>query len=419
MPEGPDGKTIIIVKKVSGHGGHHGGAWKVAYADFVTAMMALFMVLWLVNSASVTTREKIASFFKEPGVFSKGSGTPLELGGAGILPDAFNPPASEKDGNAPSRSSNDGDSACGTQTQGTNIGEGEGISKEVQKKIQEKLQEETKDLEGLAKELKKQILEAASKIGDGGKLLGKIDIKTDQRGLHIEIMDTDTASMFELGSSRLQPIAEEELGKIGKILKTLPNPLDIEGHTDGRPFNARGGLEYDNWNLSSDRAHSARRVLVGAGIKEKQIARVVGYADQRLKVPEDSLASANRRISISMRYTEMAAKALEGTKALPTEPRIVPSLLPIPQPIKLNPPVINVTTPKQVEPLTVPKAEALPSPSAKPARKELAIEVGVSKEEGPAVSRTAQPKAEPVAENENEIWKSKDKIFGNTNPFGG
>src|SRR5262245_15610169 len=95
MPEGPDGKTIIIVKKVSGHGGHHGGAWKVAFADFVTAMMAFFMVLWLVNSASVTTRERIASYFREPGVFEKGSGTPLQEGGAGILSDAFSPPAAE------------------------------------------------------------------------------------------------------------------------------------------------------------------------------------------------------------------------------------------------------------------------------------------------------------------------------------
>src|SRR5476651_2013021 len=88
--------TVVVKrKKVSGHGGHHGGAWKVAYADFVTAMMAFFMVLWLVNSASVTTRERIASYFREPGVFEKGSGVPLEEGGAGILPDAFSPPGDE------------------------------------------------------------------------------------------------------------------------------------------------------------------------------------------------------------------------------------------------------------------------------------------------------------------------------------
>src|SRR5262249_25539587 len=93
MPEGPDGKTIIIVKKVSGHGGHHGGAWKVAYADFVTAMMALFMVLWLVNSAAEPTRQRIASYFRKPGIFQTGSGTPVETGGAGILNDTFAPPA--------------------------------------------------------------------------------------------------------------------------------------------------------------------------------------------------------------------------------------------------------------------------------------------------------------------------------------
>ncbi|HMP49758.1 MAG TPA: flagellar motor protein MotB, partial [Oligoflexia bacterium] len=97
MPEGPDGKTIIIVKKVSGHGGHHGGAWKVAFADFVTAMMALFMVLWLVNSAAEPTRDRIASYFRKPGIFQKGSGNPMEMGGGGILPETFSPPT---DGNA-------------------------------------------------------------------------------------------------------------------------------------------------------------------------------------------------------------------------------------------------------------------------------------------------------------------------------
>ena len=93
MAQGPDGKTIIIVKKVSGHAAHHGGSWKVAYADFVTSMMAFFMVLWLVNSAAIPVRERIASYFRAPGIFEKGSGTPIEMGGAGILPDTFAPPA--------------------------------------------------------------------------------------------------------------------------------------------------------------------------------------------------------------------------------------------------------------------------------------------------------------------------------------
>jgi len=388
MPEGPDGKTIIIVKKVSGHGGHHGGAWKVAYADFVTAMMALFMVLWLVNSASVTTRERIASYFREPGVFEKGSGTPLQEGGAGILPDAFSPPAAE---NAKAQHS---DKIYKEQTSGEipetfTVGKGEGDAKE-------KIEATRQELEKLAEAIKKQIEAAESKIGEDGKLLGKIEVKVDQRGLHIEIMDTDKASMFQLGSATISPIAEEELGKIAKILVALPNPIDIEGHTDGRPFNSATSANYDNWNLSSDRANTARRILLKAGVKEKQIARVVGYADQRLKYPENALADGNRRISISMRFTELANKALEGTQTEVLESKPV-------QPVNPKP----VDPAKQAAPTPANNALELQAMQS-PDKGKLRVEVG-----------TSAPEGEPVAEDHRSdpTWMEKDKIFGNKNPF--
>lgn len=389
MPEGPDGKTIIIVKKVSGHGGHHGGAWKVAYADFVTAMMALFMVLWLVNSASVTTRERIASYFREPGVFEKGSGTPLEEGGAGILPDAFSPPADENSQSIHSVKIYKVAASLGEKPDAFDIASGEGPGKDDVKI------EGHSDLEKLAKKIEEQLKDAAKIIGEQGKLVGKIEVKVDQRGLHIEIMDTDKASMFELGSSKMSPLAETELGKISKILATLPNPVDIEGHTDGRPFNEARTPNYDNWNLSVDRANSARRALLGAGMKSKQIARVVGYADQRLKFPADPLAAGNRRISISMRFTELASKALEGSQTQVTEAKPVAP--------------INGKPPESSEGKTPEGKQAGDAAAKGEGKNRLEVKVEATAPEGEVIN--------PGESQEEKTWMEKDKIFNNKNPF--
>jgi chemotaxis protein MotB len=323
MPEGPDGKTIIIVKKISGHGGHHGGAWKVAYADFVTAMMALFMVLWLVNTASVTTREKIASYFRKPGVFEKGSGTPLEIGGGGILSDSFTPPAESNSQVAPSYRVYSVESQTGDYREG--FGRGEGIA-EGEKAGSE---HNGPELELIAQEIREALKAREAGTGEVGKESGKVDsngetftqslgrveIKIDQRGLHIDIMDTEQASMFSSGSAVVHSEAREDVKKIGALLATLPNPIDIEGHTDAQPFKGAGKNSYDNWNLSVDRANAARRLLAEAGVKSSKIARVVGYADQRPRVIDNPLDPSNRRITISMRFTEEAAEAL-GEKAV-------------------------------------------------------------------------------------------------------
>lgn len=336
MPEGPDGKTIIIIKKVSGHGGHHGGAWKVAYADFVTAMMALFMVLWLVNSAAEPTRQRIASYFRKPGIFQKGSGTPMEMGGGGILPDAFSPPsdgnaqilASEKiydveaqsgrvrdlydpgDGSKENRYAPKVDGKTGTGVDNTNVFEKKGPSEFDSKAEESKLQE-------LKTEIEKAIEESKSAESKEGAL-GDIEIKIDQRGLVIEIMDTDKVSMFSSGQAVILPEAEKKLSEIANILHKVSNPIDIEGHTDAKPFKGSNSIRYDNWNLSTDRANAARRVLESSGFKRGQIARVVGYADERLKDTVNPLSSANRRITISMRYTNRAKVALEGKQIFET-----------------------------------------------------------------------------------------------------
>ena len=415
MPEGPDGKTIIIVKKVTGHGGHHGGAWKVAFADFVTAMMAFFMVLWLVNSASVTTREKIASYFREPGVFAKGSGTPLQIGGAGILSESFAPPAEGNSNTTTARKIYKVASTSGKQPEAFDSGDGKGVMEMEFAEQTKSEKDQKKDLEELANQIKKQMAAEGKKIGDDGKLLGKIEIKVDQRGLHIEIMDTEKASMFHRGSAALQPVAEFELIKIAKILKTLPNPIDIEGHTDATPFSSAKQNSYDNWNLSSDRANAARRILVGSGIEEKQIARVVGYADKRLKFQEDPLNDSNRRISISMRFTELAAKSLEGTKTTPTESRIVgeksepkPEPKPVEQkPAEPPPPLPNVESSSQ-------KAQVWDhTPKPQPGSSGLAVSVEATEPEGGPIRNEPSRATGDGTGN----WQEKDKIFGGKNPF--
>ncbi len=336
MPEGPDGKTIIIVKKVSGHGGHHGGAWKVAYADFVTAMMALFMVLWLVNSAAEPTRQRIASYFRKPGIFQKGSGTPIEVGGGGILPDVFSP---SSDGNSQVQTTDriyKVDASTGKVKELYDEGQG---NKEFQYAPQldggkdlgttgehnvlkaasgsGETEIEEKKLEELKTEIEKMLsgAENAEKI-EG--ILGDVEIKIDQRGLVLEIMDTDKTSMFQVGQALVQDEAEKKLIEIGTLLSKVSNPIDIEGHTDSRPFRSKSPTAYDNWSLSSDRANAARKILEKSGFKKGQIARVVGYADERPRDTENPLNPANRRITISMRYSDRAKAALEGTNMFET-----------------------------------------------------------------------------------------------------
>jgi chemotaxis protein MotB len=317
MPEGPDGKTIIIIKKVSGHAGHHGGAWKVAYADFVTAMMALFMVLWLVNSASEPTRQRIASYFRKPGIFQQGSGTPLEIGGGGILPEAFAPPADANSQVIINKKMYEIEASSGKvkgyfdPAEAGKGGEGEGGQSRKREQVEfNRLKE---DLEKLFRK------GGEEKVG----LLGEVDIKVDRRGLLVEIMDTENASMFQVGRATILPEAGDQLLKVAEVLKMLPNPIDIEGHTDARPFRGKLAESYDNWNLSSDRAHAARRALERAGLERWKIARVVGYADQRPKVPTDPFDPSNRRITIAMRFTEQAKAALAETQTAETKPRIM------------------------------------------------------------------------------------------------
>ncbi len=308
-----DNKPVIIVKK-GGHGGHHGGAWKIAYADFTTAMMCFFLCMWLINTASVTTREAIASYFRKPSVFTEGSGMPVLLGGQGVLEDAFTPPRPEdkrklknpsddparklygetdedqdkhyiRDGRLPPKKNRGPDQITGLNTDKKK-------PEESRKEIRLRL-----IAEAAQKDIKK-LLQANPQIS---RALGRIEASVDSDGLKIDIMDTDKHSMFDRGSARLNKDSEAAFQMITDTLKKYPNTIDIEGHTDAMPFPTASGT-YTNWELSADRANAARRLLEAQGLPKNQIVSVVGKASSDPKLPEDPMAPTNRRISLKLRF---------------------------------------------------------------------------------------------------------------------
>jgi chemotaxis protein MotB len=315
-----DDKPIIVIKKKGGHGGHHGGAWKVAYADFVTAMMAFFLVMWLVNSAAEPTRENIASYFRRPGLFLEGSGAPLSLGEAGILDDAYVPP-NIKDENYVPGQVEDGIRETDEYLKG--IGEaGQGVEGLSSKDLSE-----APDLKAVAEELLRELSQTAG-IED---LLEGLAITLTPEGLYIEIMDTEKSSMFNLGGAKILSKAETAFAKIAALLSPLPNRLDILGHTDSLPFSARH-TNYSNWELSADRANSARRLLEAKGINSKRIASVVGRADRELRDAQNPNSPTNRRITMVVRHVDDTGTPNAGDPAILREEERVRAITTRPAP---------------------------------------------------------------------------------------
>lgn len=253
-----DNDKPIIVKKVKkgGHG-HHGGAWKVAYADFVTAMMALFIVLWVLNQ-SEDIKKAVSNYFKDPTGYSQFGKNVIVGQNSGI-----------------------------TGKKENELRSGKGDSKEVQKKKFEQMKEVIK------KELSKNKI-----FTDIEK---KIKFEIINEGLRIELLETEENFFFDIGSSKLNQKAIDVLKKIAIQISSLSNPIVVEGHTDSRPF-ASGDLGYTNYELSADRANSARRVLVENGVSPYNIDEIRGYADKRLRDSENPFSLVNRRISIVIKY---------------------------------------------------------------------------------------------------------------------
>lgn len=251
-------ETPIIVKKIHKHGGHHGGAWKVAYADFVTAMMALFIVLWILGQ-SQEVKDAVAGYFKDPLGFSSKSKSLIDGKGPGPS-------------QVPSLSLSEEEKVLEAQ-------------KENFKRMEEKLKSE---------------LDKDTNLSGFSNL---VKIEMVKEGLKIELTDNQNDVFFELGTSELKNDARKLISKIGAEISKLPNKITVEGHTDSHQFNNKG-TGFTNYELSAERALSAKRALVSGGIVENQIDGVIGYADTKLRDTADPFSFVNRRISITVKFKE-------------------------------------------------------------------------------------------------------------------
>jgi chemotaxis protein MotB len=238
---GNDEQIIIVNKKVA-HAGHHGGAWKVAYADFVTALMSLFIVMWLMNS-SKPIQEAVGGYFRDPNGTAQKTGT--RLGGAG--------------------------DAGALKQQDMN-------------------------------RLKEDLMRAMGKVANFEKLKKLIELTVTPEGLQIELMEDPNGTFFENGSSQPTPILQNVLRALAPEAGKLPNPISIEGHTDSRPYS--DSTMYGNWELSTDRANTARRLMEKNGVNSKQIVQVRGYADRKLRKPDQPQDASNRRITVIIQYIQ-------------------------------------------------------------------------------------------------------------------
>ena len=283
----------IIVKRVKKTAaGHHGGAWKIAFADFATAMMAFFLVLWLMSSATPEQKKAISGYFQDPiGYTESASPYVIDLGGTPTpAPDrTLNPELKD----APSAQESAVDSVDDMQ--------------DVDAKQAEQLAEqiERERLEMLLQELQTKVDENPQLQ----KFKDQILFEITQDGLRIQIMDAANRPMFDLGSARLQPYFEDILLILADTIKAVPNKISVSGHTDAKPFAGTG--EFGNWELSANRANAARRTLVAGGYPDERVARVVGYASSALFDRKDPLNPVNRRIDIIV-LTKKAQRTIEG-----------------------------------------------------------------------------------------------------------
>jgi chemotaxis protein MotB len=304
------------VKKVAG--GHHGGAWKVAYADFVTAMMAFFLVMWLVTAVSKEQRAAIFDYFKnpsmEPGKSVKPAPGQMGPGGASSSPINLGGGL-----DAPKTSLQKTDKIGATVM--TETAKPIDLKSEEQKAAELQKELEKKQLDALMQDLKEAIAKSQALEPFKDQLL--LDITPE--GLRIQIVDAQNRPMFDLGSSRLKPYTVDILREVTGYLKTVPNRLSITGHTDATPYAGLTG--FTNWDLSTDRANSARRSIESAGLDTAQISRVVGLGSSVLFDKEHPRSAVNRRISIVVmtRQAEDEAKSIdlpqpEAPSAVPGEP---------------------------------------------------------------------------------------------------
>lgn len=322
--------SIIIVRKKKGHGhGHHGGSWKVALADFMTAMMAFFLLMWLLETATPKELRAIAGYFQSPGsqplvgpggadasaidltaamenqpVMEAGKASPLDSAGViGDSPDTF-----------PLETENEQEEIPADESE-SDIEQLAAIEQEQLEELKEQLVQEINNSDSALNLLKEQIR-----------------LEFTELGLSIQVIDRERRSMFDEGSAQLNDYSEDALYALAAIIDKVPNRISIVGHTDAKPYGA--GALYSNWELSSDRANSARRALLGGGYSESKVIAVQGMASIAPLVPGDPIDPSNRRIAIVVLKQQVADAMLkvdpqQGVDLLPQQipkaPREAPS----------------------------------------------------------------------------------------------
>ncbi len=265
----------IIIKKVK-KGGHaaHGGAWKIAYADFVTAMMAFFLLMWLLGSTTEGDKKGIAEFFQSPlrvamlGGSGSGDSSSVVRGGGKDL----------------------------TRETGQ-VKEGDSLARRSTYTLRALKEEQRKAERARLEQLKAKVEQVLAENPKLAALGGQIRLDMTKEGLRIQIVDEGNRPMFDSGSAVVKPYMRELLRELGSVLTEVPNRLTVEGHTDAQPFSS-GDKGYSNWELSADRANASRRELVAGGLSEARMLRVQGLAASKLLDPKDPNGALNRRISI-------------------------------------------------------------------------------------------------------------------------
>ena len=277
-------KPVVIkkVKKVIG-GGHHGGAWKVAYADFVTAMMAFFLLMWLINTTSPEQKRGIADYFAPASVSRSSQGSDGLLGGT----------AFQEDGARASGSNRKIDEESAEASQRSKAGEEGSKSKEPTEDALAQAMANRENAQFASAEA--SLRQALQDLPDYAELSRNLIIEQTPEGLNIQLVDQEGRAMFSGSSADPLPRTQHLLETVDKVVEQLPNRISISGHTD---TTAPGKPGYSNWDLSADRANAARRILEKSGVEGDRIYQVAGKGDREPLYPDDPDLPANRRISI-------------------------------------------------------------------------------------------------------------------------
>ncbi|MBX9882475.1 MAG: OmpA family protein [Sphingomonas sp.] len=288
-PHGNNQPPKIIVKKiyVEGHGGHHGGAWKVAYADFVTAMMAFFLLMWLLGATNEKQRKALADYFAPTLVdFKQSSAGSTGLFGGASITDLDNYPHKAQQTGTKSMTVPI-DSVGGAQV-------GSGQKGTLKEKSQ--MAEDKKNFDKIAKQVSKAMASNAKLQ----KLATHVRFVPTRDGLRIDLVDNADYSMFKLGTTTFESEADKLMGLIAQSIRDLPNPLMIRGHTDSLAFQSPTGM--NNWLLSSGRAEATRQRLAEGGIPNDRFERIEGVAEREPMITKDPADPRNRRVAITLLY---------------------------------------------------------------------------------------------------------------------